>query len=216
MKAKPPITLPMREKFKIIGHKLIPGKKLCVACSTKMYSKLKDNDVSVTDLVISSPSVQSSQTITATQSTEDTEDKGDSDFEMVSTPSSLESINNFLVANNETAIDLQKLKSQTGYLTQQLEKCQRALSKCAGLPVPICDIPKWEKQSQLFDEYVSQLKSVVDSSPSTSRSVLALSVLPRSWPSAQISRTFGVSKGFVRKVKGLVDENGMLTITHLY
>jgi len=211
VKGKSAVTLNMREKCKNLGYFLIPGQKLCINCSSTLYTKLKDKNISLTDLVTSSPSIQSGQGSQQLGG----EDK-DSDFQLSLTPSFLENINTFLEKHNETAIDLQKLKTQTGYLTLQLEKFQRVFCACANLPVPSCDIAKWEKNSELFEEFISQLHGFIKSSLKTSEVVMAISVLPRFWPSAQIHSALGVSIGFVRKVKSLVDVKGMFVIFYAF
>jgi len=209
-KGQQEITLSLRDSCKPLNFKLIPGQKFCVKCHVALYKVLKDNKLDFNEAdFVSSPSVQSSTSDKALDPSPPIVPKNDSSsFELSATPSSLEHMNKFVEKHGYKTIDFTKL-NQTTYVFEKLTIVLKCFQKLSGTShSPDDDIGLWEEQSKLFREMIHQMKSFIETSTNNSAKVLALSTIPKSWPTAQVMEFLAVSKRLVAKVKSLVNEKG--------
>ena len=223
-KGKIEITRIIRTKGLALGLKLIPGQKMCVKCKIALF-KTADSTPPV-PIEESSPSVLfSSQTgsVVASQ-----------DPPVESTPSAqtpqgvdkvspiapymvnLMPLNEFLVQNQEDALDLVKLKHHKQYSIDVLNNVWAILQRFKGQSENPFEpdsesVQSWVSKSALFDEMLEQLQKYFQECASRAERIHALTVLPRSWPLREIKEKFNVSTRTVTKVKRLVETKGILS-----
>lgn len=222
------ITLQLRDKLKKLGYNLIPGKKLCVSCKVKLFKEMRpkkssktegngennepkeeDEETEQMDVKDSSPSIQSSQPplsgASASPGPPLQNVPNDDLFEVPKSSKDIDELNDWLVKLGHSPISKRKLSRQANYGEEALLKIKTALQEFTDTPI------KGDREATYYKEIEEQLKTYISSNSSSSKKLLALTVLPQSMSIPQIENIFKVSNFMARKSKRLASTSGVLS-----
>ncbi|CAH1104638.1 unnamed protein product [Psylliodes chrysocephalus] len=189
-----PVSLKLFKQCKVSVPSIIPGSKLCISCTKRVYSELPEHQ-NIVKTVEKTVNIEKSQAV-----------------ESVSEDSVFKSSKPSETPGQRKDLDRSKTYAQRKYhdMTSKLQSCFEHLMEndsdiIKNKQLNIDDTPKL-----IGKEIISQLKEKYNNCSKVSEKLHILSILPLSWSTEKIVDAFGASTYMVKKVKQKVSEDGIL------